>query len=205
MGDELTIVLTISGVGIGALIAYLFYIRHIKSVKKLLKESQDEIIQKNVDIANAQERVRQKGGSLELQNNIEKLRVASLLLKESLMHISSEISALQWDSVMKITPIDLVLIKNSIISSESFLRENNLLGQHTGQSSYTEGFNSILHQLEKVNTYIEAYNREITADKRRQLWGQFLEWGAGSNSVANAIKFIDGAVKLSEEFLSKYR
>ncbi len=142
-------------------------------------------------------------GSLELRNNIEKLRVAVLLLKESLMHTSSDISAVQWESTMKIAPIDLVLIKNAIISSESFLRTNGLLGEHLSQSSYTEGFNSVLYKLEKVNAYIDAYNRESIADTRRQLWGQFLEWGVGSNSLLIMIKFLDKVVQLSDEFLSR--
>lgn len=121
------------------------------------------------------------------------------------MYTSSAISAVTWDSVMKVAPIDLVFIKNAIISSESFLRENNLLGEHTGQSSYTEGFNAILHQLQTMNTYIDAYNREITSNGRRELWGQFLSWGVGTTNVTSAINFLDTIIKVSDEFLSKYQ
>lgn len=143
--------------------------------------------------------------NVELQKNIENLRISSTILKESLLHSSSDISTLSWESTMKVTPIDLQLIKNSIISCESFLQENNLLGEHLSQTSFTAGFNSILHALEKLNTYLEAYNRENTSEGRRQLLGQFFSWGIGSGTVGGVVEFLDKIIHLTNEFLSKYK
>ena len=143
--------------------------------------------------------------SIEQRNNIEKLRVACALLKESLMHVASDISTIRWDSSMKIHTVDLSIMKNAILSVEWFLLEKNLMGAHTGQSSYTHGINSILHNLELFNAYADAYNRVATTEERRQLVGQLYSWTAGSGQHVSAVNFLDSVIKAANEFLSKYR
>lgn len=143
--------------------------------------------------------------SVEQRNNIEKLRVASRAVKESLMHIASDITSTSWDSVTKIHPIDLSVIKETVLSSEWFLIEKNMLGSHTGQTSYTTGINSILHDLELFNTYVEAYNRATSTEERRQLIGHIFPWGVGSGSHVGTTKFLDTVITATSDFLSKFK
>lgn len=143
--------------------------------------------------------------SVEQRNNIEKLRVASAVTKETLMHIASDIGIISCDSVMKIRPVDLSLLKNSVLSSEWFLIEKNLLGSHTGQRSYTTGINSILHELERFNVYIEAYNRATNPEERRNLIGHLYPWGIGSSSHVSTTTFLDAIITATNDFLSKYK
>lgn len=144
------------------------------------------------------------GNSIEIKNNVERLRVSSLLLKESIMHASSDVSILNWDSPMKIPLINLDFIRDVVLITERFLRENNLFGEHTSQSSYTTGINSILHKLETFNTYAKAYNSALDPEGRRQMYGHLLSWGVGSHNVEDAIKFLDQTSGICEEFLNRY-
>lgn len=144
------------------------------------------------------------GNSIEIKNNIERLRVSALLLKESIMHVSSDVSVLNWESPMKIAQINLNFLRDIVLITEKFLRENNLFGEHTGQSSYTGGINSILHKLETFNTYAKAYNLAQDNENRRRMYGQLLSWGLGSSNVNDVIVFLDKIDTMCKEFLNKY-
>ena len=144
------------------------------------------------------------GNSIEIKNNIERLRVSALILKESIMHVSSDASNLRWDSPMKITTINLDFIRDVVLITEKFLRENDLFGEHTGQSSYTGGINSILYRLETFNTYAQAYNLAQDNENRRLMCGQMMSWGTGSHNVNDTITFLDKIDTICKEFLNKY-
>ena len=91
--------------------------------------------------------------SIEQRKNLETLKSACSLVKESFRHTLQDSQSAHPMSTMKIPPLDLSFLRNSILTCEWFLREQNLWGEHTGQSSYTHGVTSLLHELDFFNVY----------------------------------------------------
>ena len=142
--------------------------------------------------------------SVERLQSVEKLMVTVGLVKESLMHTSGDIhSTSPPTGTMRIVSIDLSFLRNAVLSCEWFLIENDLLGHHTSQSGYTEGVNSILYKLERLNNYIHAFNQENNEKVRDQLTSQLFSWSYGSSEVESVIKFLDKLRDKARKFLSE--
>lgn len=142
--------------------------------------------------------------SMTMKSDVEKIRTACLLVKESLLHTSNENSSAHPASSMKIPMIDLTFLREAILSAEWFLKEKDLFGRHTGDYSYTEGITSIMHRIELMNTYIEAYNRATNEEERRALSHQLDPWKTTRSSLNDIVKFLDKVNDLTTDFLSKY-
>src|SRR2546427_3356152 len=106
--------------------------------------------------------------SIEILHNLENLRAATVLLKETLSKTRNHFGGIAADAASKATPIDLTLFRNAVLSCEPFLSENNLLGRQT-QSNYQEGITSILHTLESLNVHIISFNNENRSDVKIEL------------------------------------
>lgn len=151
--------------------------------------------------------IRLFSASLEQRSSIEKLRVASGLVKESLMFTSEGIqaNATNYLSKTKISPVDLTLLRNAVLSGEWFLTENDLLGKHTSQNQYTGGINAVLYNIELMNTYIKAYNQLTSGTEKESVMQQLSQsWNPSNVNIQNNIEIFDKIIKTADEFLVKY-
>lgn len=140
--------------------------------------------------------------SIEQRKNLETLKSACSLVKESFRHTLQDSQLAHPMSTMKISPLDLSFLRNSILTCEWFLREQNLWGEHTSQSSYTHGVTSLLHELDFFNVYINSYNLANDDEERRKLKGQLSSWSLGSSSEDSTIKMFDKIISVINEFLN---
>lgn len=151
--------------------------------------------------------VRLFSASLEQRSSIEKLRVASGLVKEALIYASQGIQAntTLYLSKTKISSVDLTVLRNAVLSGEWFLTENDLLGKHTSQNQYTGGINAVFYNIELLNTYVKAYNQLMSGAEKEAVMSQLSEsWGIGSLIVLNDIDILNRIIKTADEFLAKY-
>lgn len=142
------------------------------------------------------------GVSIEQRKNLERLRSACLQTKEDFRFALKDVHSVEPTSTMKIPPYDLTYLRSASMSCEPFLKERKLWGEHTGQSSYTHGINSALHDLNHLKTYIEAYNF-AHSDERQSLKSQLSSWSLGSNFEGSVIEMLDKIVKNIEIFFNK--
>ena len=105
------------------------------------------------------------------------------------------------NSTMKIPPLELSYLRNASLSCEWFLREKNLWGEHTGQSSYTHGINSALHDLELLNIYIKSYNLAINQKERAGLKSQLSSWSSNYSYEGNTLEMLDKIINSIDKFL----
>jgi len=141
--------------------------------------------------------------NIEQRKNLEILKSACSLVTESFRHALRDSYSASPDSAMKIPPLDLSFLRNSILSCEWFLREQNLWGGHTGQSSYTHGVNSLLHDLEYLNVYIKSYNLASNDSERLKLKSQLSSWSLGSSYEHSTIEMFEKIISSINEFLNK--
>ena len=145
--------------------------------------------------------------SVEQKSSIEKLRVASGLVREALLFTSQGIQANATVNLSKakLSPVDLTILRNAILSGEWFLIENDLLGKHTAPDAYTAGINGVLYNIELMNTYVKAYNQLTSGTEKESVMSQLSNnWGVGSTNVRNNIEILDKIIKTANEFLAKY-
>jgi len=140
--------------------------------------------------------------NFEQQKNLENLRTACGLVKESFRHILREIHSVEPKSTMKIPLLDLTFLRNAVLSCEWFLKENNLWGEHTSQSSYTHGINSLLHDLDLLNIYIKSYDDSHDTFERGSLRSQLMSFSLGSSYEQHTLKMLDTIIFEINKFLN---
>ncbi|MCV0411263.1 helix-turn-helix domain-containing protein [Nitrosopumilus sp.] len=143
------------------------------------------------------------GTSIEQRKNLESLRSASSMVEESFRHVISRIYFVSPESNMKISLLELSYLRTTAVSCDAFLKERDLWGEHTGQGSYTHGINSLLHDLEFMNTYIKSYNDSHDTDERRDLKGQLSSYSLGSTFETQTLEMFDKIICSVDVFLSK--
>jgi len=141
--------------------------------------------------------------SIERRKNLENLKSSCSQTKESFRHALNDVHYVSDTSTMKIPPLDLSYLRNTSLSCEWFLRENDLLGEHIDQSSHTEGLNSILHDLGLLDIYITSYNLATNQKEREGLKSQLSSWSLGSNSEQNILKMFDKIITSIDNFLKE--
>ncbi len=140
--------------------------------------------------------------TLEQRKNFESLRSVCSSVKESYRHAVRDIHSVAPNSTMKIPVPDLSYLRITAITCEQFLKEKDLWGEHTAQNSYTHGINSLLHDLEFLNTYIRSYNDSHYPDERISLKNQLSSY-SGNSFENSMIEMFDKIIGEINEFLNK--
>ncbi|MDE1765075.1 MAG: hypothetical protein KGI27_02250 [Thaumarchaeota archaeon] len=101
---------------------------------------------------------------------------------------------------IKATLIDPVFMRDAVISNESFLRNQKLLG---GDSS--EDVIKILHILTKFNTQITGFNNSHNTEEKRELLAQIYSPSFVLFSELSTVEpVLNKVIKICEETLKKY-
>jgi hypothetical protein len=136
---------------------------------------------------------------LERRNSVQRLRIITNFLKESLKSTIEEIEPFHPQSI--ITPIDLRILKDTLVLTEWFLSENQLMGGHLSPHSQSHGVYTRLRDLELLNLYIQEYNSTVDIQKKIK---ERQYWHIKSTKYEDRIAFWDGIVKKTDDFLSKF-
>ncbi len=144
----------------------------------------------------------------ERKMSIIRLRLATNLVKESLMFTSSELESVHPSGITKITPVDLNIFRESISSAEWLLSDHNQMGGHINNKfdSYQSGIYYNLRKLESLNLYIYAYNNETREDRKSQIKQYLCDkqfWCPNRQGSNDMLSFLDGISNIANEFLSK--
>lgn len=142
--------------------------------------------------------------SLEQKRTIEQLLAGINLVRESFLHAINDVRIVSPPSSMKIPPLDLSFFRNAVLNSSWFLTEKNLFGEHNNQGGYTHGINSLLHDLEFFNIYINSFNLSSDPKEREQLKQQLEPWRMGGSYVENLSTLLNKVEKECNEFLVKF-
>jgi Putative DNA-binding domain len=142
----------------------------------------------------------------ERKKSVIRLRLATNIVKESLMFTSTELESINPSGLSKITPIDLNIFRESISSTEWLLSDK--MGGHINNKfgSYQSGIHSNLRKLESLNLYIYAYNNEMCEDRKREIKQYICDrqfWCPNREQSDQMLLFLDGISKIANEFLSK--
>ena len=139
--------------------------------------------------------------SIEQRQNLERLKSACTQTKEAFRFAVQDVRNVSETSTMKIPPLELSYLRNVSLSCEWFLREKNLWGEHTEQSSYTHGINSVLHDLELLNIYIKSYNLAVNLEERGGIKTQLSSWYQGGGYDETIRGILDKIIDTIDKFL----
>ncbi len=139
--------------------------------------------------------------TMEEKKNLQSLKTASGLVKEAMRFTISKAREAAPEFTMKISPLDLSFLRNAILSCENFLKKHDLWGEHTSQSSYTHGVNSLLHELEMLNIYVKSYNESHNQAEKSDLKGQLSSYSMGSSFEESTIEMLDKIISKIDNFL----
>ena len=144
------------------------------------------------------------GASIEHRKNIENLRSSCILLKASLFNTINYLKGISTKDQTRPAPIDLTLLRNSILVTENFLSENDLFGFQTEKTRH-EGITTILDTLEQFNVQIHVYNTTTNVEIKNEIKTILTAHDRVlSLDLMRVPKFLDKVISKVDEFLSKY-
>jgi schlafen family protein len=115
---------------------------------------------------------------LERRNSIRRLQVHCSLLRNELILTAGVIDTVKDNTYLGIIPLlDLQSFKEAVLSAEWYLSEQNLLGQVDSiTGAVVGGLYSNTHELNILNTTIEAFNKEqMNRGSRYTIFGPTLD------------------------------
>lgn len=143
------------------------------------------------------------GASIEYQKNVKNLRSSCILLKESLSNTINYLKGISTEDQTRPAPIDLTLIKTSILVTVNFLSENDLLG-FTNEKTRHYGITTLLDTLEQLNAQIHVYNTTTNIGIKDEIKRIILGHDRVlASDLVNIPKLLDKIISKTDEFLSK--
>lgn len=144
-------------------------------------------------------------GSVEYRKNIEHLRASCILLIESLAGTIGYLSSISPKDQTRPAPIDLTLIRNSMLIAENFLSENELLGKTT-RNNIRYGMTTTLNTLEQLNAQIQVYNTSHEIKIKNEIRVMILDsmQRVLAGDIQRIPEFLKKVITKTDEFLSKY-
>lgn len=137
--------------------------------------------------------------SLEQRKNIARLRSSSHLLKQELGRTIDFMESLDPRDLGNTPPVDLSFIRDAVITTESFLTENNFLNNESHDT-----FHFVFHTVELANTLITKFNTDTNTSIRtgikEMLTGGSHIYKGNLNSVST---FLDKVIVCADEYLSR--
>ena len=142
------------------------------------------------------------GASIDYRKNIQNLQSSCILLKGSLSHTINYLKGISADDQTRPAPVDLTLLKNSLLTNMEFMTENNLLGYRT-ENSIHKGITTVIDTIGQLNAQLYVYNTTekngIKNDIKNIIVGE-------TKVLANDIKeipiILDKIITITEKFLA---
>ena len=139
-------------------------------------------------------------GAAEKRENIERLRSSSNLLKEEINKTMDFLKGIDPQQLSNTAPVDLTFIRNSVLATDSFLRENGLWEK----SNFNFAF--VFNIVELINSYIIKFNNSTTTPIRtgikEMLTGNSHIYPSEINQVG---LFLNKVVETCDFYLAKFK
>jgi len=143
------------------------------------------------------------GVSIEYRRNIQNLQSSCILLKESLSATINYLEGISIDDPTRPAPIDLTILRSSLLPTMSFVSENDLLGYIT-KTTIHQGITTVIDTLEQLNAQIHVYNTtenlSVKDDAQKIILGHDRVL---AQDIRRIPKILDKIISKTEEFLSK--
>jgi hypothetical protein len=138
------------------------------------------------------------------RTDIERLSSAAGFLKEALTYTCKNIRDIRPANIdARILGVDLTYVKNAALSTEWFLTRNNLLGGHHSINSFTGGFYSFIHDIEKLNSLIDTYNTSQSEEGKQKMKDSMQFWKPEHDEYNKAVGFLNNVIISCNDFISK--
>lgn len=136
----------------------------------------------------------------EKRENIERLRSSSNLLKEEINKTMDFLKAINPKQLSNTAPVNLTFIRNSVLTTDSFLRENGFWEK----SNFNFAF--VFNIVELINSYIIKFNNSTTIPIRtgikEMLTGTSHIYPSELNQVG---LFLNKVVETCDSYLAKFK
>jgi hypothetical protein len=130
-----------------------------------------------------------------------KFRANTEAAKGSLAFTSGLIRSATGASADTLPPLDLTFLRNAVLQ-EWFLKEEALLGA-TYVNGYVEGIYSLLLDLDRMNNYIEGYNRLPSPNDKEKLKKYLKPWKEDHMKLNHILEFLNRVVAKCEAFMKE--
>jgi Putative DNA-binding domain len=138
------------------------------------------------------------------RNNVERLRSSAGFFREALMHTSERIKDIDpIDVDEKLLPLDISYMSSAALSAYRFLDENNLLGGHDKNYSFTGGFYLFMQEIQKLNSFINWFNEGNDGHRKHMKEKKLQYWIPTGSDYKSAVGFLGNIIIKCDEFLSK--
>ena len=97
------------------------------------------------------------GASIEYRKNIQNLQSSCILLKESLVATIDYLKGISINDPTRPAPIDLTILRSSLLPTMGFISEHDLLGYRT-ETVRHHGITTVIDTLEQLNAQLYVYN-----------------------------------------------
>lgn len=141
--------------------------------------------------------------SIEYYRNIQNLQSSCIILKESLSNTINYLEKININDSTRPAPIDLTILRSSLLSSMEFVSENDLLGNRT-KTTIHHGIITVIDTMEQLNAQLHAYNttenQKVKDEARKIILG---DTRVLANDIRETPKTLDKIISKTREFLAK--
>ena len=138
---------------------------------------------------------------VEKRKNVERLRASSSLLRDEIMRTTEFIEAIDTREPTNTAPLDLNFIRNSVLSSETFLQEKSLWSDKEYDS-----FPFVFNTIELLNSYIHKFNELTNVALRTQIRDMVISSGyVYKSNIIQVLKFLEKVIHECDEYLNKFK
>lgn len=141
--------------------------------------------------------------SIEYYRNIQNLQSSCIILKESLSNTINYLEKININDSTRPAPIDLTILRSSLLSSMEFVSENDLLGNRT-KTTIHYGITTVIDTMEQLNAQLHAYNttenQKVKDEARKIILG---DTRVLANDIRETPKTLDKIISKTREFLAK--
>ena len=145
------------------------------------------------------------GASIESRKNIQSLQSACIILKESLSLTISYLGKIGIFDPTRPAPVDLTILKSSLLTTVGFVSENDLLGYQTNTASHL-GITTVINTIEQLNAQLYAYNTTRDPNVKKSVKDMvFTEHKVLAKDLQQIPEFLDKVISKTEKFLANYQ
>jgi len=139
--------------------------------------------------------------SYEQRKNIERLRSSAYFLKEELGLTLKFMDGISPEELSNTPPVDLSFIRSAVLSTESFLVDNDLFNVNS-----QENFPFVFHTVELLNSYIHKFN-SLTNTATRGGIKNMLTTSSHiyQSNFVQILRFLDKVLKCADDYLKKHQ
>jgi hypothetical protein len=141
--------------------------------------------------------------TIKKRNDIEKLKTGIKILIEQILFTSDRIEEVDPRILNDtIIPVNLDLFRSLIVSTDWFFLENKLYGGHM-DNSIESGLYYNLNKIERLNLYIENYNKYPNFENRKTIKNIIRFWNPKGSELKQIIGFLTLLISKCDGYLSK--